>query len=174
MGENGQVSVPLWRMLAMAASVFPVLALQSNLGALESVATAHLKRLTWLYAVAMAITCWLLYLVPAGITLPIEALAITLRALIAWYGISLLSGVILGWRLAWAMPVTTIVFLWYWGYSSQGYYLWWEFTARPPNDVPSLILSGALLLIGIVAYSATPWRRYRLRPRSRMFQTQYR
>ncbi|MFV2097707.1 hypothetical protein ACFHW1_19865 [Micromonospora sp. LOL_014] len=81
------------------------------------------------------------------------------RSWLAWTGLALLSGMWLGWRLAWTGPALVAVILFYWGTSRQGEYFWWEFTARPGDDLASLLLSAAILAIGLGAYAATPWRR---------------
>ncbi|GGM32395.1 hypothetical protein GCM10012279_59180 [Micromonospora yangpuensis] len=85
-------------------------------------------------------------------------LAVIARSWLAWLGLALLAGAILGWRLAWTLPAATAVVLWYWGYSGNQEYRWWEFSARPHDDLPSFLLSVALLAVGLTAYAATPWR----------------
>jgi hypothetical protein len=90
-----------------------------------------------------------------------QALAVLARAWLAWFGLALLAGALLGWRLAWALPSGAAVVLWYWGLQGNDQYRWWEFSSRPYDDVPSLLLSVALLAIGVTAYIATPWRRRR-------------
>jgi hypothetical protein len=62
--------------------------------------------------------------------------------------------------LAWIIPVFVGTSFWYWGFdsSSQRYHRW-EFSAQPPSDLLSILLVVMLLMVGIAAYAATPWRR---------------
>ncbi len=161
--DAGQATVPVWRLLALGAAVLPVLALHSQLADLEVVATRRLRRLQRGYLAGMGSTCALIYLGLSATTLPVTALAVAARAWIAWFGLALLSGAVLGWRLAWVLPAIAAVIVIYWGYMGDGY-AWWEFSARPHDDLLSLILSVGLLAVGVAAYSATPWRRRRWSP----------
>ena len=157
--EQGKATVPLWRMAAMGAAVLPLLALHSPLADLEQVATRRLRAMQRLCLVVL--NC-----VSAGIFLGFCALGmhpalvgIIARSWIAWFGLGLVAGAMLGWRLSWTLPALVAVGLWYWGYSGDQQYHWWEFSARPHDDLPSLLLSVALLAAGLLAYAATPWRR---------------
>ncbi|MFF3867198.1 hypothetical protein [Micromonospora sp. NPDC001898] len=159
--EDGRAIIPLWRMIAMGAGVLPVLALTSPLADLELVATQRLRSMQRHYLAGLSTGCVAIYLAICGTVLHPAVVAIIARAWIAWFGLALLAGAVLGWRLAWTLPAATAAVLWYWGYSGSQHYHWWEFSARPHDDLPSLFLSFALLAAGLVAYAATPWRRRR-------------
>ncbi|MEO3779968.1 hypothetical protein ABGB16_24680 [Micromonospora sp. B11E3] len=159
--EASRATIPLWRMIAMGAAVLPVLALTSPLADLEVVATQHLMSMQRRYLTGLSLGCLAIYLAICAIVLHPAVLAITARAWTAWFGLALIAGSILGWRLAWTLPAATAVVLWYWGYGGNQRYHWWEFSARPYDDLPSLFLSASLFAAGVAAYAATPWRRRR-------------
>jgi hypothetical protein len=165
--DNARTIIPLWRLLALAAAVPPIVSLHSQLADLEVVSSRVLRLYQRTYLAGMSFTCALIYLGISALTLPPEILVVIARSLLAWSGLALVAGVLLGWRLAWTLPITVAVVLWYWGYAGNDHYRWWEFSARPYTDVPSLIVSLALLAVGMVAYWATPWRRKRLSWRRR-------
>lgn len=159
---QGPGRIPIWRILAMGAAVLPVLAVQSHLASLEEGVTQTLRRMRRIHLAAMAAGCASIYLSIAALTLHPLIVVVMTRSWLAWYGLALLAGVLIGWRNAWTLPATVAIILWYWGHQG-GEYRWWEFSARPHDDLPSLLLSVAFLAAGLVARSATPWRRHRLR-----------
>lgn len=161
--EGGLAAIPLWRLLAMGAAVLPVLALHSRLADLEVVATQRLRRHQRTYLCAMSLGCATIYLGISATTLHPLVLVIMGRSWLAWWGVALVAGALLGWRLAWTLPAVMSVGFAYWGYHDG--YRWWEFSARPHDDLPSLALSVGLLAAGLAAYAATPWRRRRLADR---------
>jgi hypothetical protein len=160
--DGGLATIPLWRLLAMGAAVLPVLALHSRLADLEVVMTRRLRRCQRTFLGTMSLGCAAIYLGLSAITLQPLVLVIIGRSWLAWSGLALLAGALLGWRLAWTLPTTMSVVLAYWGYHGRDQYQWWEFSARPHDDLPSLVLSTAVLAAGLVAYGTTPWRRRRL------------
>jgi hypothetical protein len=155
--------IPMWRLLAMGAAVLPVISLHSRLADLEVVTTRNLRRLERWFLLGASIGGAAIYLGLASLTLPAYVLAIIARSWLAWLGLALIAGAALGWRLAWTLPTAVAMVLWFWGLKTDGTYRWWEFSARPYSDGPSLGLSVFLLALGLVAYWATPWRRRRLR-----------
>ncbi|MFC4105208.1 hypothetical protein [Micromonospora zhanjiangensis] len=157
--EEGKATIPLWRMTAMGAASLPVLALSSPLADLELVATRRLRSMQRRYLAGLSGVCAVTYLALCAIVLHPSVVVIIARSWVAWFGLALVAGAALGWRLAWALPSAVAVVLWYWGYSGHERYQWWEFSARPHDDLPSLVLSIALLAAGLTAYAATPWRR---------------
>jgi hypothetical protein len=159
--SGGQATVPVWRLFALVAATMPIVAMHSRLADLELVATRRLRHQQRLYLVGMGTGCALLHIGIAAVTLPVPVLLILARSWPAWFGLALLAGSVAGWRLSWVLPVATAGALVYWGYRGDGRYAWWEFSARPHDDVPSLVLSLTLLVVGLTAYAATPWRRRR-------------
>ena len=156
--EEGQARIPIWRLLTLAVAVLPVLALHSPLAELEAVATGRFRRAQRIHLAATVLGSVLVFLGGAAIGLHPLVLLVIARAWLAWFGLALIAGVLLGWRLAWTLPALVAVILFYWGFAA-GEYRWWEFTARPPDDPASLLLSLALLGAGLIAYGVTPWRR---------------
>ncbi|MFC4149038.1 hypothetical protein ACFO0M_22520 [Micromonospora mangrovi] len=159
--EAGSASIPLWRMLTMGVAVLPVLGMHSPLATLELVATRRLRSMQRIYLAGLGVGSAVIYLGICAFVMQREIVEIMARSWIAWFGLALLAGAVLGWRLAWTLPATVAVVLSYWGYTGGQQYRWWEFTARPADDLPSLLLSAALLALGLIAYAATPWRRRR-------------
>lgn len=157
----GQSTIPVWRLLALFAAVLPLVALRSRLVDLEPVATRRLRQSQRIYLAGVGLGCAAFYLGISAATLPPLILPIIARSWLGWLGLALIAGSIVGWRLAWVLSVTVACVFWYWGYQGGAHYAWWEFSARPFDDVPSLLLCGAMLAAGIAAYWATPWRRRR-------------
>ncbi|WP_239676460.1 hypothetical protein [Natronosporangium hydrolyticum] len=160
--EQGRATIPIWRLLALAAAVLPVLALASPLADLEEVATSRLRAAQRTYLAVLSLAGAAIYLGLSALAVPVSVVGMMARSWLGWLGLALLAGAVLGWRLAWTLPVTVAVVLWYWGLHGEQY-RWWEFSARPIADLPSLVVSVALLSVGLVAYAATPWRRSRWR-----------
>ncbi|MFY1637734.1 hypothetical protein ACN27F_31435 [Solwaraspora sp. WMMB335] len=160
-GQDSAI-IPLWRLLAMGAAVLPVIGLTSPLAGLELMATRRLRSMQRRYLAGLGIGSAVIFLGISAFVMPPSVIAIMARGWVDWFGLALLAGAVLGWRLAWTLPSVVAVVLWYWGYGGNQQYRWWEFSARPYDDVPSLVLSAALLAVGLAAYAATPWRRRRL------------
>ncbi|MDG4768572.1 hypothetical protein O7632_31440 [Solwaraspora sp. WMMD406] len=161
--DHGQGRIPLWRLLAIGAAVLPVLGMRSHLADLEQGVTRTLRRVQRIHLAGIAVACVSIFLALAALTIDPVILLVMLRSWLAWFGLALLAGVLLGWRLAWTLPALVAVTFFYWGYHSGGDYWWWEFSIRPYADVPALLLSIGLFAVGLVAYSMTPWRLRRLR-----------
>jgi len=144
----------------LGAGVVPALALHSELGSLEEARTARLVHLQRCYLLLLSCVCAALFLALAALSLQPADVAVMARSLAAWLGLALLSGRVLGWRLAWVLPVLTLCVLVYWGGSAAQVdpFDWWEFSARPAGDVPSLVVSAALLASGMLAYFFSAWR----------------
>lgn len=158
--EREQPTIPLWRLFAVAVAVMPVVALHGQLADLEVIATRRLRCCQRIYLGGMGLGCTVVYLGLSSITLSPSTLLVIARSSLAWYGLALIAGVLLGWRLAWTLPMMVACILWYWGYQGDSQqYRWWEFSARPYHDLPSLLLSVVLLIVGLGTYWATPWRR---------------
>lgn len=160
--EIGTAAMPMWRLLALGAAVLPVLGMHSRLADLEAVATRRLCRFQRAYLAGTALACLVIYVGVSAIAVPLTILVTMVRSWLGWFGLALVAGVILGWRLAWTLPALISTILIYWGYQGGGGYEWWEFSARPSGDVPSLLVSVTLFGIGLGAYWLTPWRRRRL------------
>ena len=126
--EEGQAVIPLWRMLVIAAAVLPVLALSSPLASLEVTATHRLRRVQRYYIFSLATGSAVIYLSISALAIHFSLLAMIARASVAWFGLALLAGRLLGRRLAWTLPSIVAIVLWFWGYQKDGY-PWWEFTA---------------------------------------------
>ncbi|MER5645888.1 hypothetical protein [Streptosporangium sp. NPDC002524] len=160
---DGDATLPMWRLLTMGVGTLPALGLHSALRGLEEVGTDVHRRAERRYLLCLSLACAGAYLAVAASALDLPVAGIILRSLPGWLGLALVSGRFLGWRLAWVLPAGALCVLVYWGSTGDGgHHEWWEFSARPHDDVPSLLLSLCLLLGGVTAASATSWRAARL------------
>ena len=156
---DGDATMPMWRLLATGAGTLPALGLHSVLTGLEETGsdvhrTAERRYLLWLSA-----ACFTLYLVIASATLePLITVTVS-KSLPGWLGLALISGRLLGRRLAWVLPAGIMCVLGYWNGSTQE---WWDFGDAAPQDVRSLLVSACLLAGGLLSWWATPWRLTRL------------
>jgi hypothetical protein len=153
----------MWRLLAMSLGVLPTLAMHSELDSLEDSSHSTARSTLAFYFFPFTLLLCTVYLTLATIGLSLSTAAIIARSIPGWLGLALIGGRVLGWRLSWVFPAGATCFLVYWGGNGPGVYSWWEFSARPYNDLPAAIVSLLLLLIGILAYWVTPWRVYALR-----------
>lgn len=152
-------ALPVWRLLAFGVGTLPVLGLHSPLGSLEEARGHPHSACEWRYLVALITGCSASYLALASVSLNADSIEIIARSIPGWVGLALLSGRILGWRLGWILPVLGLAALTYWGAGTMpATFAWWEFTARPPDDLIALFLSSLLLVAGGLAFAATPWR----------------
>ena len=151
--------VLMWRLMAMGVGILPALGLHSTLCDLEQTHTSVHKTAERRHLLVLVVACFLVFLVLGSMTLHVALVPAVLRALLAWLGLGLVSGRLLGWRLAWVLPVAAMSLIIYWGATGDGY-KWWDFTARPPGDPSSWLLSATLLAAGAAAYCASPWWRY--------------
>lgn len=151
--------VEFLRLFAVTTGVLPVLTLTSALDELESTAAGDFQRFRTrilLLGFVASSACITLGALVGGDVSALQRLA---RALPAWFGLALLSGRLLGWRLSWVLPWGVVSALIYWGFDGAARdYRWWEFTAQPIWHRPSLALSCGLLAVGLGAYASTPWR----------------
>lgn len=155
--QSGSV-VPVWRLLAMGVGTLPVLSLHSPLDTLEMTGGERLRSTQTTYLIISAIASSAIYLTIISSAIGSSTTMVIGRSLPGWIGLALLSGRVLGWRLAWVAPAAAACVLIYWGGRGPDIYVWWEFSARPYVDLAALNVSLALLLVGAVAYWITPWR----------------
>jgi hypothetical protein len=157
---GGGRPVPAWRILAIAPGVVPVLSLHSGLRDLEATKTRAVAAAQRRYLSGMVAACFAGFLIPAAVALDASTLAALLRSLLGWLGLSLVAGRVLGWSMAWPLPLLAAAVLIYWGADPDAAsgHAWWDFTARPYSDVPAGSLAAVLLCAGTFAYWATPWR----------------
>ena len=164
--SSGQPSTPFWRLLTVAAGSLPAMMMTSRLDDLEATAGGCFHRLRALLMTAVfALSCLCL----VGATLLVgsaDLVAPVLRAMLAWWGLALITGRLLGWRLSWAGPWLAVCAIIYWGFDPRaGTYRWWELTARPADDPAAWLTSVLLLALGVLATYLTPWRLHAARRR---------
>jgi hypothetical protein len=159
--SSGGSQVPIWRLLAVGSAVLPTLTLASPLQALEAAAGTPFYRIrNYVLGGAFAISSACM-LAGAIIELGMGVGPLVARALVAWFGLALLSGRVLGWSYSWILPSAIMCVLLYWGHDRRGQdYRWWEFSAHPVSHLPSLIIAAILFVGGLVAYMLSPWRTY--------------
>jgi hypothetical protein len=153
----GGAVVPMWRPLAMIAATLPALGMHSSLHDLETVATDVHRRAERRYLSALFLACTGLQVIAAATVLDTSVVLTLVRSLPAWFGVALVAGTCFGWPLAWTLPVGVFGLLEYWGPTGDGY-SWWAFSARPADDVPSMLFSSCLFVAGMACYATTRWR----------------
>lgn len=160
-------ATPSWRTLAMFAAVLPLLSLHSPMAELEASGTHRFHRGRAVRLAGLWIGSTALFLSVSAIKVEAQVLETMAVALPGWTGLGLISGRVLGWRQSWILPALALCILTYWGVPGiNGTYPWWEFTVQPASENPSaLVISLALCVIGLLAYTLTPWRLRTLSPR---------
>ena len=158
-------SVQYWRLLSLGSAILPVLGLASPMAALEEAAAEPYWRLQAVVLTAQVALSTAIVSGATGLAVDTGAALAVARASLAWFGLAMISGRIMGWNSAWILPVGSLCVLLYWGSSSDGGYRWWEFTARPASDGSTAALAGVFLAAGVASYVLSPWRMSRLRGR---------
>lgn len=157
----GGAKIQFWRLLAVGSACLPVLTLESSMEALEAAGGSHYQRLRSAVLGGAFLVSSACILVAAAVGIGLAVTPLIARALVAWFGLALISGRLLGWNYSWILPWAALCALLYWGHSSgAGDYRWWEFSAQPAAHLPSLMLALTLFAIGLVAYWMSPWRVY--------------
>jgi hypothetical protein len=155
--DNGGATVEFWRLLTVGSATLPVLTLSSPITALEEAAGPEYYRLRALVLGGAFVVSGFLILTAAAVGAEPAVMPLIARALLAWFGLALVSGRALGWNYSWVLPWAALSALLYWGHSS-----WWEVTAQPATHLPSMLLAIGLFATGIAAYTLSPWRIRRL------------
>lgn len=156
-------TVQFWRLFSVVAGSLPVLTLASSLSDLEAAAGAEFHWYRAMLLVGSFLFSSLLFLSAAAFAGGSTIALSMARALLAWFGLALITGRLLGWAFCWIGPWLALSTLLYWGYDSEAdSYRWWEMTAQPPGHLPSLLLSIGLLFVGLAAYALTRWRIFQL------------
>lgn len=156
--DSGGANVEFWRLLGVGSGTLPVLTLASPMHALEAAGGAAYHRLRgWVLGGAFAVSA---ACVLTAMTVAVDPTLTPLvaRALLAWFGLALLGGRVLGWAYSWIPPWVALCAILYWGHGASGGYRWWEFTVQPAGHLPSLLLAVGLCVAGLAAYALTPWR----------------
>lgn len=153
-----ETEVPFRRLFALVAGAIPVAVLASPMASLEAVATQrHLwfERSTLVFAALFGVVC---VLADSVADTDWSLVAQLSRTYLAGFGVALIAGKVLGWRLAWVGPWVILAFVIFVGYdSSSQTYRWWDVTARPSGDVRSWLLSIAIVGFGFIAYTWSLW-----------------
>ncbi|WP_432988433.1 hypothetical protein [Dactylosporangium sp. CA-233914] len=161
--DTGSTTVQFWRLLAVGSGVLPVLTLAGSMTDLEAIGGRSYHRLRALVLGVAFVGSSACFLAAVAAGVGTSAMWQTARALIAWFGIALVSGRVLGFTYAWLLPFATLCAMLYWGFDSDaGQYRWWEFTAQPAGHPASGILAIVLLVVGLAMFTSSPWRVYRL------------
>jgi hypothetical protein len=160
--DGAGATVQFWRLLSVGSGSLPVLTLASPMKVLEEGAGPAYHRLRAAVLAGAFVISSALMLIASVVSVGLEVTPLIARALLGWFGLALVSGRVFGWNYSWILPWVVMSALLYWGPSNQQGYHWWEFTAQPATHAPSLLLTVGLFVVGIVAYTMSPWRIRRL------------
>ncbi|MFE5598685.1 hypothetical protein ACFQ8O_05780 [Streptomyces coelicoflavus] len=149
----------MWRFFVLGPAVVSVTALYSSIESLEQVATSRFHSQQKIFLVLVTLSSCACFITWVSLSFPSAMTAIMIRDFFGWFGIALAAGRMFGWRVCWILPVLVLVPMLYWGTAdADGKLPWWEFTARPIEDLGAAVENAALFLSGILVYSLTPWR----------------
>lgn len=147
---EGEGVVPAWRILALAIGILPTTLLQSPFAALEEVRTKRIHAFEIAVLACVVTSLWIIFLAFASFAVSTGVLVVMLRSLCGWLGLALLSGLLLGWRLVWVLPIGVFCICILFGVPSEtGSYPWWDFSAAPSHQVFPAMVSGGLMTCGI-------------------------
>lgn len=154
----GTQGLPFGWVLPMGFAVLAVGSQVSSMSSWEATAASHLNR----RVVGLLLS---LFLCAALLVGGIEWLsrgpgpaAQAERGLLFWAGVSLLSSRMFGERHCWLLPVATLFPVTYLSPDAFGQPRWWDWTRATPPDATTWSLATAMLLLGVGASIATPWR----------------
>ncbi|MEV8316225.1 hypothetical protein AB0Q95_18830 [Streptomyces sp. NPDC059900] len=153
-GSGGATTgVPYRQELPLLTAVFLSASLDGAMSAHDAMGAAAMHRLRAVYCTALTLTvCAFSFGTEALAGGPDEGI-VFVRSVLIWLGLALVSTVVLGKQLGWAIPLASVLFLvWYPGN-------WWDWTANPAADPFSWAAAAIALLLGVTATAATPWRR---------------
>ncbi len=157
--SSGGTVISFARLLTIVAGTLPVLLLTTQLSEIETAASGGPQRLEGLILAATILTATAFMAIAALASTGAGTVPATVRATAAWFGIALITGRLLGWRLCWVGPCLALSALIFWGFdSTAGHFRWWEFTAYGPTPVSTQALSIGLTVGGVLCYLLTPWR----------------
>lgn len=157
--DGGVALVPAWRVLAVGVTFGPVLFCHSPFGEMETATGRNWRRTEMVVLIVNSLVCTTMFTATCLIVFGGDLAMLVLRGIIGWMGIALLTGKLLGWRMAWVGPFAVLPILIFWGYQYPAY-RWWEFTARPIGDLVAWAVVAALAGLGTVAYVCNSWRWY--------------
>ncbi|MEU5941041.1 hypothetical protein ABZ807_18020 [Micromonospora sp. NPDC047548] len=155
--DGGVALVPAWRILAVAVAFGPVLSCHSPFGEMEAATGRNWRRTQAGVLTVNATVCALLFTATCWVLFGGSLAVLVLRGILGWLGISLLAGRLLSWKLAWVGPLAVLPLMIFWGFEQSGF-RWWEFTARPIDDLRAWMLTTGLAAAGVAAYAASSWR----------------
>ncbi|MET7656803.1 hypothetical protein [Streptomyces sp. NPDC005486] len=155
----GTTAPPMWRFFVLGPAVVSVTALYSPIESLEQVASSTFHAQQKIFLVLVTFSSCACFVASVSLAFPSAMTAIMIRDFFGWLGIALAAGRMFGWRVCWILPVLVLVPMLYWGTADiDGNFPWWEFTARPIEDIGAAAGNVALCLLGTLIYSLTPWR----------------
>jgi ABC-type amino acid transport substrate-binding protein len=111
--DSGGSQVPIWRLLAVGSALLPVLTLASPLQALEAAASLPYHRVRCFVLAGALATSSACILTGAVVGLDVAVASLIARALLAWFGLALVSGRVLGWSHSWVLPSAVMCVLLY-------------------------------------------------------------
>ncbi len=153
------VSMPYRAVLPLFSAALAVASLDSPVPQTDRADTGRLHRLRHLHLLAvLTVTVGLSALTELFTATGAPAGAI--RGSLCWFGLALISGVVMRMAFAWVIPLVALVPLIRWGWTTGGPTAWNWAAARSYDSVSWLLAAGAVGLGGAL------WLRHTTRPSS--------
>lgn len=161
--NSGYITVPLDLQVPLIIVSLVVSSLEGPMTSLEETGSWPLRSCQLWYLVGASFAAALLVGATAAIMAPLGTAVVLVRAVAIWSGMALLSGRLLRWSLAWALPLASFLPLTYFGADYAGHYYWWYWPRQPAGQLPCALIAVSSLAIGACAVAITPWRLASLR-----------
>ncbi|MFI9249421.1 hypothetical protein [Streptomyces sp. NPDC053069] len=145
--------IPFRRDLPLLSGVFLAAAGTSSMHAYERAAGPRYFRLLGAYVLALTVVASLCSFAVQGLAAGAHTGVSFVRSMLIWFGLARVSARVIGWNLAWVLPVASVFpLIWL----SDG--AWWDWTAAPAADPVGWGTAAVSLSLGVLLTAATPWR----------------
>lgn len=161
---GGMVTIPFRRFLPIAFAIAAVGSLTSPFSEFDATGTLVLARFERIHACLAIPTAALV----AGTADAIAQTDLvhgigTLRSVLIWSGLAIISGRVWGWAQSWIVPAMTILPLETFGYSASGVPTRFDWPSQSGTDSLTWAGAAAILFLAATVWAYTPWRLHRQR-----------
>ncbi|QAY71417.1 hypothetical protein [Xylanimonas protaetiae] len=151
------VSMPYRAVLPLFSAALAVASLDSPVPQIDRTDTGPLQRVRHLHLLAaLTVTLGLSALTELFTATGAPALAV--RGSLCWFGLALISGVVIRMSFAWVIPLVALAPLIRWGWTTEGPEAW-NWAAAPSSDLDSWLLAVGAICLGGIAWMRSTTRR---------------